>query len=79
MEEQLFHNKNYWVSSYNYMDVVRSQFSLPKKVQFHDVTLRDGEQSPGVAFRAEDKVRIAKLLDELGVDRIEVSLPAVSD
>ena len=79
MEEQLFHNENYWVSPYNYMDEVRSQFTLPKKVQFHDVTLRDGEQSPGVAFRAEDKVRIAKLLDEIGVDRIEVSLPAVSD
>jgi isopropylmalate/homocitrate/citramalate synthase len=79
MEEQLFHNENYWVSPYNYMDEVRSQFTLPSKVQFHDVTLRDGEQSPGVAFRAEDKVRIAKLLDELGVDRIEVSLPAVSD
>lgn len=79
MEEKLFHNENYWVSPYNYMDEVRSQFNLPKRVQFHDVTLRDGEQSPGVAFRAEDKVRIAKLLDELGVDRIEVSLPAVSD
>ena len=79
MEEKLFHNENYWVSPYNYMDEVRSQFSLPERVQFHDVTLRDGEQSPGVAFRVEDKVRIAKLLDELGVDRIEVSLPAVSD
>ena len=79
MEEKLYNNENYWVSPYNYMDEVRSQFSLPKRVLFHDVTLRDGEQSPGVAFRAEDKVRIAKLLDELGVDRIEVSLPAVSD
>jgi methanogen homocitrate synthase len=79
MEETLFHNENYWTSPYNYFDEVRSQFVLPKKVKFHDVTLRDGEQSPGVAFRAEEKVYIAKLLDQLGVDRIEASLPAVSD
>lgn len=79
MEEKLFHNENYWVSSYNYFDEVRSQFNLPERVKFHDVTLRDGEQSPGVAFRAEEKVRVAELLDQLGVDRIEVALPAVSE
>jgi isopropylmalate/homocitrate/citramalate synthase len=79
MDEKLFHNENYWVSPYNYFEEVRAQFDLPEKVLFHDVTLRDGEQSPGVAFRSEEKVRIAKLLDELGVDRIEVALPAVSE
>lgn len=79
MEEKLYHNENYWVSSYNYFDEVRSGFDLPDRLKIHDVTLRDGEQSPGVAFRADDKVRIAKLLDELGVDRIEVALPAVSE
>ena len=79
MNESLFHNEDYWVSSYNYFDEVRSQFDLPDRVKFHDVTLRDGEQSPGVAFNAEDKIAIAKLLDELGVDRIEVALPAVSE
>ncbi len=79
MDEKLFHNENYWVSPYNYFDEVRAQFHLPKTVKFHDVTLRDGEQSPGVAFRADEKVQIAKMLDELGVDRIEVALPAVSE
>lgn len=79
MDEKLFHNENYWTSPYNYFDEVRAQYSLPKKLKFHDVTLRDGEQSPGVAFRAEEKIEVAKLLDELGVDRIEVALPAVSD
>lgn len=79
MKEALFHNENYWVSSYNYFEEVRSKFSLPDRIKFHDVTLRDGEQSPGVAFNAEDKIAIAKLLDEVGVDRIEVALPAVSD
>jgi len=79
MEETLFHNQNYWTSPYNYFEEVRAQYKLPERVKFHDVTLRDGEQSPGVAFRAEEKVYVAKLLDQLGVDRIEVSLPAVSD
>ena len=78
MEDTLFHNKNFWTSPYNYFEEVRGQYTLPKKVKFHDVTLRDGEQSPGVAFLAEEKVYVAKLLDQLGVDRIEVSLPAVS-
>ena len=79
MDEKLFHNENYWTSPYNYFEQVRSQFDLPKRVKFHDVTLRDGEQAPGVAFRAEEKIQIAKWLDELGVDRIEAALPAVSD
>jgi isopropylmalate/homocitrate/citramalate synthase len=79
MKESLFHNENYWVSPYNYFEEVRSKFSLPSRIKYHDVTLRDGEQSPGVAFNAEDKVAIAKLLDEVGVDRIEVALPAVSE
>jgi len=79
MEESLYHNENYWVSPYNFFEEVRADFQLPERLIFHDVTLRDGEQSPGVAFQKEEKVHIAKLLDELGVDRIEVSLPAVSE
>ena len=79
MNESLFHNENYWVSVFDYFEEVRKDFDLPERLKFHDVTLRDGEQSPGVAFRAEDKIAIAALLDDLGVDRIEVALPAVSE
>jgi homocitrate synthase NifV len=43
-----------------------------------DTTLRDGEQSPGIAFRIEDKVKIAKLLEELGVYEIEAGVPVLS-
>jgi len=44
-----------------------------------DTTLRDGEQSPGIALRIEDKVKIAKLLDEIGVYEIEAGVPVLSD
>jgi methanogen homocitrate synthase len=48
-------------------------------VQFHDATLRDGEQTPGVVFRKEEKVEIARKLSEVGVERIEAGMPAVSE
>ncbi|HWT77019.1 MAG TPA: homocitrate synthase [Mobilitalea sp.] len=44
-----------------------------------DTTLRDGEQSPGIALRAEDKVKIAQLLDEIGVYEIEAGTPVLSE
>ncbi len=44
-----------------------------------DTTLRDGEQTPGVALRPEDKLLIALKLEELGVDSIEAGFPMVSE
>lgn len=77
MKEPWF-NDNWYVSKANYWDEVVEKFQLPEKVIFHDATLRDGEQMPGVVFLPEDKVRIAKMLDKLGVQRIEAGMPAVS-
>jgi len=48
-------------------------------IRIFDTTLRDGEQSPGVALSPEHKLAIAKKLDELGVDVIETGFPIVSD
>jgi len=50
-----------------------------QKVRIFDTTLRDGEQTPGVSVNAEQKVKIAIKLDELGVDAIEAGFPIVSD
>lgn len=45
------------------------------KVFIVDTTLRDGEQTAGIVFANREKLRIAKLLDELGVDQIEAGIP----
>lgn len=45
----------------------------------HDSTLREGEQTPGVIFSIEDKVKIAQKLDEVGVPQIESGFPAASE
>ncbi|RLI04281.1 2-isopropylmalate synthase [Candidatus Bathyarchaeota archaeon] len=47
-------------------------------IRIFDTTLRDGEQTPGVALTPEDKLMIAKQLDKLGVDVIEAGFPVVS-
>jgi len=47
-------------------------------IEICDVTLRDGEQMPGVVFRPDEKLDIAVRLDEIGVDIIEAGFPVVS-
>src|SRR5690349_9837404 len=44
-----------------------------------DTTLRDGEQSPGCSMNVEEKLRMARQLDRLGVDVIEAGFPIASD
>ncbi len=50
----------------------------PLDVEICDVTMRDGEQMPGVVFRADEKLDLALRLDEVGVDIIEAGFPVVS-
>lgn len=50
----------------------------PWNVEICDVTLRDGEQTPGVSFTAEEKKDIATRLDAIGVEVIEAGFPIVS-
>ncbi len=49
-----------------------------EKVEIFDTTLRDGEQVPGCKLNTEQKLKIAKRLDELGVDVIEAGFPVSS-
>jgi len=50
-----------------------------RKIALYDTTLRDGEQSVGVVLDPEQKLEIARLIDDAGIDRIEAGFPRVSD
>ncbi|MCK9152368.1 2-isopropylmalate synthase [Methanobacterium alcaliphilum] len=62
-----------------YIEKVKKNMNLPETVRILDTTLRDGEQTPGVALTVDEKIRIAKKLDQLGVNTIEAGFPAASE
>ena len=63
-----------WFSSpYNFDPKVVKQLRFPKKLGLYDVACRDGEQRPGVVFSRDDRVKFAKKLDEVGIQRIEAA------
>jgi isopropylmalate/homocitrate/citramalate synthase len=66
----------YWVALTNFSQEVKQ--GIPERIVIHDVTLRDGEQTPGVTFLEDERVRIAEELSDLGVTRIEAGMPSVS-
>ena len=63
----------------NDIETIKKQnMNLADEIYILDTTLRDGEQTPGVALTVDDKIQIAQKLDNLGVDKIEVGFPASS-
>jgi isopropylmalate/homocitrate/citramalate synthase len=68
----------WFVSPFNFDKEMVEGTGPPKRLMFHDVTLRDGEQQAGVIFSKYDKVIIGRALDRAGVDRIEVGTPGTS-
>ena len=68
----------WWVSPSNYDEEVRGSFAFAPRIEILDTTLRDGEQQAGIVLDRQDKVKIARKLDEVGVHRIEAGTPATS-
>ena len=68
----------WWVSPSNYDAEVTKNFNFAPNIKILDTTLRDGEQQAGIILTKNEKIEIAKKLDEIGVHRIEAGTPAVS-
>src|SRR5947199_1042311 len=67
-------------------DIIAPATATTRPIEFHkdkvrifDTTLRDGEQCPGATMNFEEKLEVAELLDEMGVDIIEAGFPVASD
>jgi len=63
---------------YNKIALKEQNLDIPSQVCIWDETLRDGEQSPTVYLTLDEKIHLAKLMDEIGVKLIAVGFPAVS-
>ena len=65
----------YFISHYN----KESELTFPEDITIYDTTLRDGEQTPGVCFSLEEKLEIARKLDQFKIHQIEAGFPIVSE
>jgi isopropylmalate/homocitrate/citramalate synthase len=63
---------SFWTGTLN------APHAFSAEVGFYDTTLRDGEQTVGVVLSSEEKLELARGLDELGIERIEAGFPRVS-
>lgn len=78
LESLPWKGQNHWVSQYNFAKEIEENLIKPKEIVIHDSTLRDGEQAPGLSFNKNQKIEIAKMLDDIGVQYIEAGFPAIS-
>ena len=65
----------YYISHYN----KECELNIPDDITIYDTTLRDGEQTPGVCFGFEEKLEIARKLDQFRINQIEAGFPIVSE
>ncbi|MFX0155561.1 MAG: LeuA family protein [Candidatus Hodarchaeota archaeon] len=64
-------NEKWWISPFNYIYEVRNSFNLPKRVYVRDSTIREGEETPGVYYNLDQKIKIVEKLEEIGVEHID--------
>lgn len=79
IENVPYFSEEKWLSPLNFIEEVCGSSLSTRKVSIHDVTLRDGEQTPGVAWKEDERVLLAQVLDEIGIPRIEIGMPIISE
>ncbi len=70
--------ERFYNSKWNLLGEVKAELKLPKTVSFVDTTLREGGENPWVIYPPKDKLRIARALEEIGVQEIDCGQPALS-
>lgn len=73
-----YRNDLWYTSPWNFLEEVRKDMNFHDDIQIHDVTLRDGEQQSGLILNAKEKVKLAEKMAQVGINRIEAGMPAVS-
>ncbi|MCK9467898.1 MAG: hypothetical protein M0Q49_00665 [Porticoccaceae bacterium] len=76
-QQNNFKDGSHWVCPINFYSEVNRNLE-GRTIGIHDVTLRDGEQTFGVAFSVDERIQIAQALSDLGVARIEAGMPVIS-
>ena len=69
--------KNYWLNHFNFLPEVLATVDIPEEVEIYDLSLREGNQTPGCVITRNEMYDLALQLDDLGVKYIEF-FPAVS-
>lgn len=78
MNKTPWKSDKWYTSPWNFADEVKATHNFAKKIKFHDVSLRDGEQQARLVFSKDQKIALAEKLAETGIHRIEAGMPAVS-
>ncbi len=68
----------FWNSKWNLHEEVLAQYDLPEKVSITDSTIREGEEAPHVVYSMGDKLRIARLLDEMNVHEVDCGFASIN-
>lgn len=70
-EETNWFNDRWWVSPLNYDSKLRESLTIPKRVYVRDSTIREGEETPGVYYTLNQKIKIVEKLEAIGVEHID--------
>jgi len=64
-------NEKWWVSPLNYNEELRNSLDFPGRVYVRDSTIREGEETPGVYYTLDEKIKIVEKLEDIGVEHID--------